>query len=99
VKQMPQPYLSEEGILCWNMAAAEHYEITVGDHAIGSVDTGSVQNLIAAESNADFCKGRGGNGSKLAGACVILGIGGHKDYVGIVRQTAPDPVNKAVGIA
>ena len=71
---MPQPDFPEERILCGYMAAAEYHQVAVGYHAVSTVDRGSVQNLVAAEGHTCIGKGCGGNGRKLAGACVIFRI-------------------------
>ena len=99
VQDVPQTDLPEEGVLGGNMAAAEHHEITVGDHTVGPVDRAAVQNLIAAERDSGCRESSGGDGCKGTGSCMILGIRGNEDYIGMGRQASPDPVNKAVCIA
>jgi hypothetical protein len=99
MEQVPHTDFPEESVLGGDVTAAEYYEITVSDHTVGFVYGGAVQNLITAEGNPGFGKGCGGNGGKLTGTGVIFGIGTDKYNAGIPGQTAPDPVDKTVGIA
>ena len=80
------------------MAAAEHHKLTVGQHSMGIAGSGACEDLIGGEVNTDLRKGGAGDGGKDAGACMILGIRGHKDNIGIFGEAGPDAVDKLVAV-